>query len=409
MIMKKRLLALSGLLFVSIVALGFTRAFVISVRASCDSSSNGDGGDDVSCDNTSDGSIDTSDNNDNVNVNDSTVDDIHTHDGDDSVTVQDSNTGDIKTGSGNDTININGTNPAYPITGDVSGGSGDDSIKINYADVGDVNGDSHHHGSGNDTIQITDSTTYDVSGGKGDDSITILNSYVYGDVNGDKNHGYSSYGGDDTINVLGNDGYVEGLVNGGGGDDSITIGSSIDGKYGKAVKGGDGNDTVALVDGAALNGALSGGDGIDVLQFKFTVGSEDDKKAFGKLLAEQNAGCGWVEFNGQTYYWYGFEDLQNLLHVIGADQGSSVKVTVLGDSRLNQDAVAGPIAVYCKAGAIEVWTINPTDGHGDLGLSTHQSALPQSANGINVVRNGDQITTTFGDYSFSFPAIICPG
>ncbi len=404
MIVKKHLSGVLALIVFAVFALSFTRIFVMSALASCDSSSNSDGGDDVHCDNTTDTDIDTSDNNDSVDVHDSGVGDIETHDGDDTVNVEQSLTGDIKTGDDDDKIDVDDSE----VYGDIKGGRGDDTITVHHAETGDIEGDGHH-GSGDDVIQIDGVGVYgDVSGGKGDDSIYVAQSYVEGDINGDKDHSYSSYGGDDTI-IVSDGTYVEGKINGGGGNDSITVkGAVIDGHYGTAIKAGDGDDTVTIVDGALLNGVINGGDDFDVLQFKFTVHSQDEKDEFGELLKQQNASCGWVEFNGTTYYWKNFEDLQNLLRVIGASGGSEVKITVLGDTRLNQDAIAGPIAVYCNAGHIEVWVVQP-DGHGELGLTTVQSALPQSANGIDIVLSGDQIVTSFGGYSYAFPAIICPG
>ncbi len=394
--MKRKSLTVYASVVVLLLSLGFIHSFISSAQANCSTSSSGSD-DSVTC------------------TNDTSGNDIDTGDGNDHVNADNSQTGDIRLGNDNDSATVANDSS---VDGDLNGGNGDDSLKVDnggYVD-GDVLG-----GNGNDTITVQDARLGDnAEGGDNNDLITVDHSFVSGNVDGN--------GGDDTVNIhnsgdiydvnggFGNDSLIVtgnstlyGHLIGGNGDDTLIVGATINGDSDPtALDAGSGNDVVTLVDGAKLNAALNGGNDYDVLQFRFTVGSQDEKDAFGKLLAQQDAACGFIEFKGQTFYWQDFEELQNLLRVLQAN-GSSVTVTVLADSRLNQSDAAAPIAVYCNAGSIEVWVVDPTTGNGSLGFRGVQSALPVSINGIGVAISGDQIVTSFGGYAYNFPAIICPG
>lgn len=354
-------LKILGLVTISLIAAAFAVTFARPALADCSTSSSGSD-DTVTCDST-------------------TTPNISTGNGDDTISTNDTATTFISSGNDNDVITVDNS-----IVGIIGGGNGDDSISVDQSLVGSVNG-----GGGNDTLVVDDALgPINLSGGGGNDSIAVDHAAVLL-VTGDN--------GDDTISL--NQGAV--LVAGGGdGNDDITIGNSLVG----AVGGGNDDDSVTLLDGALVAGTIHGGDGFDTLKFKFKVGSQDEKDAFQKLLDAQDANSGYIEFDGHTYYWDTFEALRNLLYV--AQGHGEATVVVLSDSRLNQQDVAAPVAVYCKSGHVEVWVIDPNTGNGDKQLDAPITSFPTSNAGIDASISGDQGVISYGGYTYTFPLLICP-
>ena len=245
-------------------------------------------------------------------------------DGDDSIELTESRiagtgvSGQVLGDAGNDTITINDSHVGAGGSATVSGGEGDDRIALsNASHIGSFyNSPSYVRGdAGNDTITINGSavgrfSAGTVSGGEGDDSIVLSNgsavgaagygaNQVLGDAGDDTiildrsyiahaNFGTVSTGetgtvsggdGNDSI-VLRNGSFISGsaaasgAVRGDAGDDTITIDNSTVGRSGAAtVDGGDGNDSIVLVNGAEIGaqGEVLGGAGNDTVLIDTTL------------------------------------------------------------------------------------------------------------------------------------------
>jgi len=242
----------------------------------------------------------------------------------------------VKGGAGNDVINAGSIAPRRgPIPlGQVSGGDGDDIIHTSGL-MGYVNG-----GAGNDTIHASDSSLIEAFGGTGDDTIIAdrggLNLYggagndtivsrgnlfhgnVFGGAGDDtatiSGRGVEAYGGtgDDDLTLedaesligykLTEDGPKQALefrsiVNGGIGDDNITL----NGSYGDIqYYAGDGNDTIT---GADERSVLNLGPGLSFEDTTFSAEGNDLKMAFadgGSITFKdyQSKGLPRIQYDG---------------------------------------------------------------------------------------------------------------
>ena len=230
---------------------------------------------------------------DNRNVDKVTVDNatvkgtIFTNGGDDEINVNKSKVGGVLGEGGNDTININdstigGEGSFYGDVRNKDTGKFDltGSDKHNRSAYQGVNGDQHtesvekHWQHGDDKINITNSTVEGkVWGGRGNDDINITDSKVkkgvYGDAENKPNGKDGSVDGNDTINVSGST--IEGIINGEGGDDKITVDKSkVAGQSAKnskgqtireAIMGEKGNDEISVQNKSNVDGNISGDQG----------------------------------------------------------------------------------------------------------------------------------------------------
>ena len=263
------------------------------------------------------GIIDGEGGNDKITVNNSTVNGRAAKDytGDDTVDA-------IKGGAGVDEIILqNGSK----ITGNVYGNAGKDIITVDsgatvdgiiYGDTKTKNDkyekkekphlDIEDKGADADTITVSGKGTSAkiIAGGDGDDTITVKDgartSYIQGDEGGDTvtvsgKDAYAAYingrGGDDKIFV--ENGAKAGYVWGMWGNDKITVrgeGTTIL----KNVEGREDSDTIKILDGATVNGYVSGGKGENPSRY----GAAQDSD--GNNITIQNATVkGNVE--GSTY------------------------------------------------------------------------------------------------------------
>jgi hypothetical protein len=363
--MMKRL----GVLMVGLVLVGLVTALAAGVAlATCSpSDTGGSGNDTITC---NDGTIG------------STI--VLGDGGDDSITVETGTGVDLVSGDnfpgltgGNDTIIINGS--ASRVQGDSDGEGGDDEIVINGTVGGNVDGDFTNGDGGNDTITISGTV-----GGA-----------VYGDDVG-------SNGGDDTIIISG------------------SVGGDVAGDDGIGLSGGD--DYVELQDGATIGGTIYGNGGTDTLSFRFSVAA-CDYSALAKTIS-QNASSGSMTINGNTYDWDGFEELSDLLQVVGqCGGGGQIATARYIDPRLNiADIGFAPIAVYCGGdGQVKVLNI-VDDGEGQEAFnSAVLDGLLQAADtgeNVLIVENmgsslwalpGNLLQTNSGAYSFQFDGGRCAG
>ena len=181
---------------------------------------------------------------------------------DDTIDLQSVNVGDnagssglVLGDTGNDTINVRGSGVGRYGVGTLSGGDGNDSIFVSLSDVGSgTTGSGSIQGdAGQDTISL-DTNAFigatgagTVSGGADDDVIRSASANgATGDI------------------VIGANAGSSGVINGDGGNDSISLLSTADffyvGRSGEAtISGGDGNDTIELTRvSIAYQGTASG-------------------------------------------------------------------------------------------------------------------------------------------------------
>ena len=105
-------------------------------------------------------------------------------------------------------------------------------------------------------------------------------------------------------------------------NDTITNSGTITGTGGTAISTGAGDDSVTLEgDAPEVNGLIDGGADNDTLTFAFDVAAAD-YAALSSQIALANAASGSLSYNGQTYFWANFETLVNMLNQIAAGGGS---------------------------------------------------------------------------------------
>ncbi|WP_185714608.1 hypothetical protein, partial [Campylobacter rectus] len=324
---------------------------------------------------------------DNRNVDKVTVDNatvkgtIFTNGGDDEINVNKSKVGGVLGEGGNDTININdstigGEGSFYGDVRNKATGKFDltGSDKHNRSAYQGVNGDQHtesvekHWQHGDDKINITNSTVEGkVWGGRGNDDINITDSTVkkgvYGDAENKPNGKDGSVDGNDTINVSGST--IEGIINGEGGDDKITVDKSkVAGQSAKnskgqtireAIMGEKGNDEISVQNKSNVDGNISGDQGDN----KINVDG-------GSKVA------GWVYgANAKDTNMYN-ETGNNTITVAGENtEVSRVGDVSSGDSKITISDKATVKSVHGDKGADTITVDNATvtekieGGHGD--------------------------------------------
>lgn len=190
--------------------------------------------------------------------------------------------GAVTFGAGNDSVTIrNGGS----VGGDLITGGGNDTVLVENSTF--ENGIQIITGDGNDSITVSNSdntdNAVDTTAGSGDDIIVIRNSVV-NDVRGD-NVNSGAEDGNDTITITNST--VEGQIDGFGGADVITMtGGSIlnaQGSRGTFLIAGDGDDEVRLTDVTVRAGDLTTGDGADLLVLSNTTIGDRMGGVFGGI------------------------------------------------------------------------------------------------------------------------------
>jgi hypothetical protein len=326
--------------------------------------------------------------------------------GNDNITNNGTVTGDIRgdsftgVGTGNDNIVNNGT-----VTGSVTGdstansGYGNDNITNNGTINGNITGDADSGvGGGNDTIINNGNVGGDVTGdaispsGTGSDNITN-NGNIAGSIYGDSH--FSAGTGNDNITNNGTvtNIYGDNLVPPGTGTGSDTITNS--GIVTGLIDAGGGNDTVIIQgNNAEVGDGIEGGAGYDVLTFNLTSTSPEELQSWADQIYAANPNGGTLILAGHTYTWTNFEELTQLLFSL---------------SRLN--GMADPFAVYCSLeGGIDVYAIVGQEGifsvHVNGGVIS--SGIEQAIESGNIVRIGSSTTavvyaTSSGDVQVNAP------
>ena len=224
-------------------------------------------------------------------------------------------------GSGNDQLignDANNTLLGNNGNDNLIGGGGNDILRGGYGN------DNMSGGAGNDTIYYTNGDTFwdggtpkDV-GGSGIDTLVMESGSVF-NTSGLSWYGFERFigaGRDDR--VVGNDASVDYVLDGGGGNDTLT-GSGGDDE----LIGGDGNDVLR---GGWGSDSYSGGAGNDTIYYGsgdlfWDSGTPRDIGGTGrdKLIIEAGS-----KFNTSGLSWYGFEEFQGAEkddRVIGNDAG----------------------------------------------------------------------------------------
>ncbi|MCA0457844.1 MAG: hypothetical protein LCI00_28015 [Chloroflexi bacterium] len=321
--------------------------------------------------------------------------------------------------AGNDTIINNGVTVASSDTtgtnGDIEGdvialGNGGDDVLVNNGTVGgDMDGDTALNGDGgNDTIinsgVVDDDIDGDNASGDGGDDLMINNGTVGGDIQGDDNNDeQGSTGGNDLIVIAGT---VEGKVDGDagvqtGGDDVVILQTGANG----------GGDNTLYIYGQGGN---------DTLVFNFMVADQATIDTLSEQIANANPLRGSLEYNGQTFTWEGFEQVQESLGVAGMTKLLTTSETALG---LLHRSFNNSFAIYCKNGDM-IFMGSSAAGRSEFlyRVTADQvaTALEQAAKNTVVIiasSNGQtltarpnlglQLTDAGGRYQFSFWGNAC--
>ncbi|WP_346747004.1 hypothetical protein [uncultured Campylobacter sp.] len=218
---------------------------------------------------------------------------IFTNGGSDTINVTGSKVGGVLGEGGNDIINVSkseigGEGSFYgdmqnEATGKFDRDGNDNVKRVSYRGV---SGDQlekeygQHWKHGDDLINISNSTIHgQVRGGRGEqDIINIDNSKVEGSVFGDSwnrpTGDEGSKDGKDIINIT-NKSVIEGIIDGEGGDDIITVNNStVNGRAAKdykgndikeAIVGGKGDDKVFVQNESNVKGNISGDQGSNII------------------------------------------------------------------------------------------------------------------------------------------------
>lgn len=279
--------------------------------------------------------------------------------------------------TGNDTITNGGT-----VLGEIRGGDDNDIIvNVGGALLSVIGGDF-----GNDSIVNNGSMVLMLYGGSGNDTLRN-NGLSAGAVLGDGDDLFEN-----TSSLTGGGG-----VNCGSGNDTAILGGTINSN----VLCESGNDSVVIAagspanHGASITGTINGGPDSDTLTFSFTV-TASELASFNAIFPTLLASGGTVTIAGRTYTWVNFEQLINLLSA--APEPAVVTITI--NRRLNFADVSAPVALYCEAGGVDVWTVNAS-GVGSFAFSVPYAAVNA---GTSYVAGG----VTFVSYpggSFSVSAV----
>ncbi|MBE2272336.1 MAG: hypothetical protein IAE80_29140, partial [Anaerolinea sp.] len=141
--------------------------------------------------------------------------------------------------------------------------------------------------------------------------------------------------------------------------------------------------------------------------FTVNVGSVAEGQAISAALAAASPAGGTITIAGVTYTWANFEALYNLL-VFNTNEPVVITITV--NRRLNASDAAAPVAVYCAADAVEVWTVG-VDGSGGSNAVGSFGFSVSSADvnaGTSVSASGVTFESTAGG-SFSVSATAHDG
>ncbi|MGQ9910567.1 MAG: beta strand repeat-containing protein [Candidatus Flexifilum sp.] len=311
------------------------------------------------------------------------------------------------------------------VNAELIGGAGQDSI-VNHAGAFAA----HLYGdSGSDTVINGGFVNGELRGGDGDDRVVNLSgahaTHLFGDTGSDSifNGGYlvgQLYGGDGDDTVInaayshsagaqlgaGNDsfvngGYLNGPLNCGDGNDSVSIGGFVN----AGIACGAGNDFVSIFNGvvagqgAAVVGIIDGGPGTDGLVFNFTVNvpSQAAANAISAAIAAASPAGGTVTIGLVTYSWINFEALYNLL---AFNINAPIVITIPLPQRINASDLAAPVAIYCLADAVEVWTID-AGGAGAYAFSVSSADVHA---GVTISAAGVTFASTAGG-SFTVSAV----
>lgn len=282
----------------------------------------------------------------------------------------------------------------------------------------DLNTDTAESGSGETraNIEVDDEEDGTVTGTDDDDTIIVEDD---GEIEGDGDGIVAGDGNDIIINNGEID--VDGTaIDAGDGDDRIIIDGDTRSDDGVAVDAGDGDDRITVESGD-VDGVIDGGSGSDTLNFELEVEEEDYREVLTQIYEAGRSDT--IDVDGDTYTFRSIEELNQALTIIReeADPNYTAANAAPFNARLNANDIAAPVAIFCKAGVIEVWDIGG-GGSGSLAFAALPTAgLLQAitsgqpvviAEGIGnqlVALPDDQIQVVALDtgYVFTFPGTAC--
>ncbi|MEP1442921.1 MAG: hypothetical protein ABJK39_07915 [Hyphomicrobiales bacterium] len=300
--------------------------------------------------------------------------------GDDTITLADSYVGDsgdatVSGGEGNDSIALSGASVIARFndaTGQILGDAGNDTITLDDTDVAVSGAATVSGGDGADSISFDDAAlalnqgaTAQVLGDAGNDSITISSSLIGGAGQATVDSGDD----DDVITLtpvvfgsrttLGEQAGSEGVILGGDGDDSVSLGNAAIGGDGAGrVDGGDGADSIAIDNGevgsyVGSSGQILGGDGGDTISISDTnVGDEGNATVDGgegddAIALENGSSIGFeATASGQVLGGAGSDTIA----ITGSSVGEEGSATVSGGADGDSITIDGMSAVGFMAG-----------------------------------------------------------
>jgi len=269
---------LQAMIIVAVLGVLFPFTAFAQDIADCDETPNGQGGQDIVCDGYHEGVVNGTAGNDTI-TNEGTLDGYLWGGG----YGTDPNQNDTLINNG--TVGDGEVNPYTNLDDDGIWGSTGDDIIINN---GTVNGGLVGAIFGDDSL------------GTGSDDDTIIhNGTANGDINGD----FSAQG-NDTITI-------NGTVNGGVYGDAAPMLVP----YGGTTGGG--NDEIILQNNAVVTGGIFGGAGFDILTFAFEILDFLLYNAVINTISTANPASGSLDYNGNIFQWWGFEQIQNNVVFIG--------------------------------------------------------------------------------------------
>lgn len=271
---------------------------------------------------------------------------------------------DLNGGTGNDSV----VNLAGAFVSQIYGDAGLDTV----VNGGFLNGTAWGGDDNDIVVNLGGAQATNISGDYGNDSV-FNGGYLVGLL-------YGGFGNDTVVNAafsysagadLGegddqfiNGGYLNGNITCGGGADQISLVSPS--YMAGSISCGSGNDTVYLLGGTVI-GLIDGGPNSDAITFQFTyTGTPAQIAAIQAAFAVANPAGGSITIGAQTFTWVNFEFLYNFMNFMNPEPGTIITITL--NRRVNASDVAAPVAIYCEAGGVELWTVD-ANGAGSFAAS----------------------------------------
>jgi len=206
----------------------------------------------------------------------------------------------------------------------------------------------------------------------------------------------------------------------GGGNDTVVNNGTVNGD----IDTGTGNDTVTLGDGP-VNGTVIGGSGYDVLRFGMTVPASQINALAAQIAAlSGDTGLHTLTINGNPYTWTEMEELVNMLQAAAQANGGYV-VVGFTDGRLNSMDFQATVVLFCTQGNAGLDLYAVTGGGVEFAYRVDSPTIQQAlaaaqaagqpvevapgrlGAGLWALDAGTLLASGSGNYTFTFEANVC--